>query len=150
MSACKILHERESFAFSYRPHQKYSWAVLGNNHLRFFYILLIFHYFPLIFAHILALALAPGGALPPQTGACRPPACAPLPSESTSLAKRGEHKRDIMNLRRRPRMLIDIIPFVLSYVTTASGGAASPGLESSSPPGTRARAKTWATKHETC
>ncbi len=25
-------------------------------------------------------------------------------------------------------MLIDIIPFVLSYVTTASGGAASPGL----------------------
>ena len=23
----------------------------------------------------LALALAPGGALPPQTGACRPPAC---------------------------------------------------------------------------
>ena len=42
-----------------------------------------------------------------------------------------------MNLRRPPaRMLIDIIPFVLasfgslvlSYVTTASGGAASPGL----------------------
>ncbi len=56
-----------------------------------------------MFAHILALALAPGGALPPQTGACRPPACAPLPSESTSLAKRGEHKRDIMNLRRGGR-----------------------------------------------
>ncbi len=29
---------------------------------------------------------------------------------------------------RRPRMLIDIIPFVLSYVTTTSGGDASPGL----------------------
>ena len=53
-------------------------------------------------AHILALALAPGGALPPQTGACRPPACAPLPSESTSLAKRGEHKRDsIIDIRGR-------------------------------------------------
>ena len=26
-----------------------------------------------MFAHILALALAPGGALPPQTGACHPP-----------------------------------------------------------------------------
>ncbi len=39
-----------------------------------------------------------------------------------------------MNLRRRPparptaRMSINIIPFVLSYVTAASGGAASPGL----------------------
>ncbi len=31
-------------------------------------------------------------------------------------------------LRPPARMLIDIIPFALSYVTTASGGATSPGL----------------------
>ncbi len=37
-----------------------------------------------ILAHTLALALAPGGALPPQTGACRPPACGGI----------CKHKRD--------------------------------------------------------
>ncbi len=52
----------------------------------------MFMYFSRIFAHI--LALAPGGALPLQTGACRTPACSEQRKamESTR-AKRGKHKR---------------------------------------------------------
>ena len=70
----------------------------------------------------------------------------------TKIVKKVEKMTLPHSYRQMAGILIYIIPFVLasfgslvlSCVTTASGGAASPGLGGQRTPGARARARIWA------